>query len=120
SAISGEGWVQRVEASSLKAGLVFVLVSRTSDGVLFLGRSLDSGLHWVWFSLLDGKNKSAGGLNGANVLELSKHDVNRLWVGSSNGITADGVAYVLVSNDLGESFTVSPNCTFANYDPPRS
>jgi hypothetical protein len=85
-------WVKRIRASSLQSGLIFIAVSTASG--LRIGRSVDFGATWTWSPALGPTGDRAV------ALELSDHNANRLW--TSIGLPG---AKILVSNDMGATFT---------------
>lgn len=92
-------WIQRIQASSLQPGLIFIAVPASKAGFetnFFVGRSEDYGETWSWSDNLGpGRDRAVG-------FELSDHDVNRLWVGVG---APGGKSRILVSNDGGQTFS---------------
>ncbi len=92
-------WIQRVQASSLQPGLIFIAVPASKAGFVtnfFVGRSEDHGETWSWSDNLGpGRDRAVG-------FELSDHHVNRLWVGVG---APGGKSRILVSNDGGQTFS---------------
>jgi RHS repeat-associated protein len=90
-------WVKRIQVSAVTPGLVVIAVALSNR--LYVGHSSDYGETWGWSGDLGQVGAQAIGL------ELSDHDANKMWVGS----TTDGTSgQLLYSEDGGASFSALP------------